>query len=90
MEKDKLIEMMRNKAIHIETETKAEELINCLYSLGFEWRSGYRGTLWGVWKENSLYFVEENYICYGELGCPYGEIEIITYEEFKKLIEKGN
>ena len=87
MKKDKLIEMMRNKAIHIETETKAEELLNYLYSLGFKWRSSRKKTWWGVWKTNSLYFVDD-YIYYGELGLPYGKIEIITYEAFKKLIEE--
>ena len=88
MKKEKLIEMMRNKAIHIETETKAEELLNYLYSLGLKWRSGRKSTFWGVWKNNSLYFVE-NYILYGGLEFPHGEIEIITYEEFKKLIADG-
>ena len=89
MKKDKLIEMMKGRAINAKTEVEAKVLLDYLYALGFEWRAKVRGrrpTYWELFKNSTIYFVE-NDITFGDLEVG-NFVEVITFEEFKKLANK--
>lgn len=91
-----LQELLKGKVVNCQTEEEAKEFLEFLHKNEYKWRSGdttISKTYWEVNRNNTVYYfdVECEDISYGNKGMvDKGEYQIITYQQFKQLLNENN